>query len=245
MQTEKERADCLSEIFSFLKNQSKDRKIVVAFDEFQQIREYPEDNVEAHLRSIIQKLINIVFIFSGSRKHLLTDIFANIRMPFYNSTQLLELQSIDSLVYHDFIFYHFTNNGIKIEKEAVDIIIRWCRNHTYYVQYLSNRLYSKDLQTILPADVDLCLLEVLDENNTYFETFDRFLTSHQRKLITAIACENGAEAILGKNFIKKYDLSVPTVQKNIAALLNKEMIFIEDGKYYVYDVFFSRWLERK
>jgi hypothetical protein len=68
----------LQSLFSFLENQQ--IKIVIAFDEFQQINEYPEKNTEAILRTIIQPLTNIQFIFSGSSKHLLMDIFNNSKI---------------------------------------------------------------------------------------------------------------------------------------------------------------------
>ena len=55
----------LEQVFSYLKSSGKTCHI--AFDEFQQIRYYPEQNIEALLRSHIQDLHNVHFIFSGSQ----------------------------------------------------------------------------------------------------------------------------------------------------------------------------------
>ncbi len=79
-------------IFNYFSSQK--TKFVVALDEFQQIMEYPEKNMEPLLRSFIQQSHNVTFIFSGSRKHILTGIFSDPSRPFYNSTQILEIGKI-------------------------------------------------------------------------------------------------------------------------------------------------------
>ena len=76
-QTTHEKEYTLRGLFEFLDNQN--TPIVLAIDEFQQIREYPEQNMEALLRTYIQQTKNITFIFCGSKKHIMTDIFANVR----------------------------------------------------------------------------------------------------------------------------------------------------------------------
>ena len=60
-------------IFRYL--ESADKPCIVCFDEFQQIAKYPEKNVEALLRSHIQHMRNARFIFSGSERHLLEEMF--------------------------------------------------------------------------------------------------------------------------------------------------------------------------
>ena len=70
-QNENETKQTLAELFNYLKKQSAKKKIVIAIDEFQQIKSYKENNVEAFLRSNIQQLNNVIFIFSGSQKHML------------------------------------------------------------------------------------------------------------------------------------------------------------------------------
>ena len=68
---------------------SKEKRVVVAIDEFQQILEYPEKGTEALLRSYIQFLENANFIFAGSRHHLMGEMFTSPRRPFYQSTDIL------------------------------------------------------------------------------------------------------------------------------------------------------------
>jgi AAA+ ATPase superfamily predicted ATPase len=93
-QTVQEKEHTLKELFEFLDRQNV--RILLAYDEFQQIREYPEQNIEELLRTYMQPLKNIHFIFCGSKKHLMTDIFANAKKPFYSSTAFMALDKISS-----------------------------------------------------------------------------------------------------------------------------------------------------
>jgi hypothetical protein len=63
----------LNEIFKYLS--IADKPCIVAIDEFQQIAAYPEKNVEAILRSHIQRCNNARFIFAGSRQHIMGNLF--------------------------------------------------------------------------------------------------------------------------------------------------------------------------
>ena len=84
-----------------------DKPCIVAFDEFQQISKYPEKNIEALLRSHIQHLSNVHFIFSGSGCHLVTEMFLSSARPFYNSTSILELYPIVAEEYIPFVCHWF------------------------------------------------------------------------------------------------------------------------------------------
>ena len=58
----------LDEIFSYL--EQADKPCIVAIDEFQVIADYPDNKVEAILRTRIQKCRNTWFIYSGSQRHM-------------------------------------------------------------------------------------------------------------------------------------------------------------------------------
>ena len=74
----------LDEIFNYLK--TADKPCLVAIDEFQKITEYPNgQNVEAALRTHIQRCPNATFLFAGSKRHLMGEIFLSPSRPFYQS----------------------------------------------------------------------------------------------------------------------------------------------------------------
>lgn len=123
----------LEEIFVFLKHQNE--KIVIAIDEFQEIKKYENEiPFEGKLRSLIQQSENITFIFSGSEQHLLNEIFNKYNKPFYQSTRTIQIGKIELIKYKKFINNHFKKSGRPIKDEIVDHILRMTYVHTYYVQ---------------------------------------------------------------------------------------------------------------
>ena len=77
----------LEEIFTYLK--SADKRCIVAIDEFQAITGYPEQNVEELLRTYVQDCRNAVFVFSGSQKRMMSEMFSSPARPFYQSTSMM------------------------------------------------------------------------------------------------------------------------------------------------------------
>ena len=88
-----EEESTLKEIFDYLG--SSEKRCYIAIDEFQQIAEYQEKGIEALLRSYIQFLPNVNFIFAGSKQHLMQEMFMSSKRPFYQSTQLLTIGPIN------------------------------------------------------------------------------------------------------------------------------------------------------
>lgn len=236
----------LQSLFEFLDQQNV--KILIAIDEFQQITQYPEKNVEALLRSFIQKLKNVHFIFSGSSEHLLNEVFNNSKRPFFASTQLIHLETIKEQHYRQFINEHFKSAGRHISREALDFILAWTRSHTYYTQALCNRMFSTGLKDIEIESVHEECGSLLNENEAGYYIYRNLLAPMQWALLKAIAKEEKVYHPTARQFLQQHRVGTPAnVQRALEALLNKEMIFAthdEDGRYYqVYDCFLSRWLE--
>lgn len=232
----------IAEIFQFLQNYPK--RIVIAFDEFQQILEYPEKNIEASLRKYIQQSPNLSFIYSGSQTHLLTNMFSNHKRPFYQSAEFLFLDRIEQPVYADFIKNQFENGNQYIDIEDIELILQITRRHTYYVQFLCNRIFSLRLKKISKQDVINTLNAIISENRPVYYTYQKMITHGQLELLKAIAKEDGIEQPYSKTFIKRHKLPTPSsVRATLKALLSKELLFEHEGNYFVYDVFFANYLK--
>ncbi len=157
---------------------------------------------------------------------------------------MLTLPKINNDDYSEFILKMFRNAKRLIDDEAILHILSLTRAHTYYVQYLCNRIFESKNRNIIKDDVDKTLLNVLLENEEYYYTYRNLLTGQQFSLLKAIGKEDGIAQPSSKDFIRKYGLgTTSTINSAIKSLLSKELIFKEDGKYLVYDVFFSLWLK--
>ena len=245
---QKQYEQSLGGLFNFLEKQK--NHIIIAIDEFQQITFYPEKNIEALLRSHIQQLRHVHFIFSGSSQHLLSDMFGNTKRPFFSSTQSLYLGPVQAGKYAPFISLKFSERNRQISQDAVDFILEWTRRHTYYTQALCNRIYATGLKKVTLAHVQQAASELLQDQEAVFFQYRTLLTSNQWQLLKAIAGEDKVYQPSSKHFIQKYLLGTPAnVQRSLEALLTKEMVYKqkdENGFYYrVYDCFLARWLEKK
>jgi len=218
--------------------------IVFMFDEFQQIGKYPEKNIEPMLRSVIQTYPVIPFIFSGSSKHMLENMFMSPGRPFYQSSELMYLDRIGTDDYRIFIKENFRQGKMIIDDESIDKIFNWTRLHTYYIQYVCNHLYEKGGNKIGERQVNSIFHEIITDFEPQYISYRNLLPPHQFRLVKAIAVQDGVMQPTSGEFIRKNDLTSPSsVSTSLKALAEKEMIVYDLNRWNVYDVFFSRWLE--
>jgi len=246
--TPDESRETIAELFSILEEQSK--PVVIAIDEFQQILEYPEKQTDAWLRSRVQQLRNVSFIFSGSQQHLMTDMFANPERPFYRSTQFMKMGKLNEEAYRDFILKKFREHSKSISEEIVAEILKWTDVHTYYVQLLCNRVFLSSGKQVTTESWKEEASKILKEQEFVFFGYRGMLTKPQWELLKAIAMDGKVFKPTSSAFIARYTLGNPaTVLRSLKSLLRMELIYREndtDGNSYyaIYDVLFGRWISR-
>lgn len=232
----------LDELFQFIQHQKK--RIIVAFDEFQQIQNYPEKNIEAIFRSNIQQVQNANFIFSGSQKHMLTSMFSDYSRPFYQSTEVMDLGKVSSGAYADFIQRTFKKYKRQIDEESIRLMLDITATYTFYLQFLCNKIFGSGVNKITPEVVYFAVDNILKEQEVIYYNYKKLLTFHQFNLLKAIAKEDGIKQPTSSDFIQKHKLNAASsVKVSLDSLLNKEMIYYDGGLYKVYDIFFSKWLK--
>ncbi|MBQ7387907.1 MAG: ATP-binding protein [Paludibacteraceae bacterium] len=235
----------LEEIFRYLANA--DKPCIIAIDEFQQIAKYPEKNIEALLRTHIQKLSNSNFIFAGSERHLMQEMFTSSARPFYHSSDILELKAIPSEIYVPFVVKHFEKRNKKISVENVDWVYTLFKGHTYYIQRTFNEAFADTVEgeecskEIITSAID----NMINANDTIFREILSNISEKQKPLLYAIARDGEAERITSSEFIKKHSLaSASSVQAAAKKLLERDVITQLNKKYSVTDKLFAMWINR-
>ena len=233
----------LEEIFKYLAKA--DKPCIVAVDEFQQITNYSEKNVEALLRTHIQHCNNAQFIFAGSQRHTMGNMFLSASRPFYQSVSMMHLESIAIEKCIDFARNHFKKADRRITPETIRIVYDRFDGVTWYVQKTLNVLFAF---TPVGATCDESMVEpaiasVVDSYRfNYQETLFR-LPERQKELLVAIAKEGNAKSITSGEFVKRYSLTSPSsVQAAVKGLLEKDFITLFNGSYSIYDKLFEIWL---
>ena len=184
----------LKSIFDLLDNNSKG-PLVFAIDEFQQITEYPEENVEALLRTYTQNLRNIRFIFSGSKRRLMTAMFNDAKRPFYGSVESMFLGKLDKGIYGDFISSLFRKHGREIEKDALDFVLDWTRIHTYYTQRVCHNLFDTGAKRVTIDLVKKVCIDILDRESFNYLQMREILPVQQWRFLIGLAKEGRVSQI--------------------------------------------------
>lgn len=233
----------LDEIFRYLA--SADKPCIVAIDEFQQVAKYPEKNIEALLRTHIQKIRNSNFIFAGSERHMMQEMFLSASRPFYHSADMLELKAIVPETYIPFIAGHFEKRQRRVEATDIKRVYTLFKGHTYYIQKTFNEAFADT-----PAG-ETCTLEtirtaidtMIASNDTIFREILSNIPEKQKEVLYAIAKEGEAERITSAQFIKRHNLSsASSVQSAIKKLLEKDIITEISKVYSITDKLFAMWI---
>lgn len=231
----------LKRIFDYMKVSEK--RCYVAIDEFQQILSYPETGTEALLRSYIQFLPNVYFIFAGSRQHMMEEMFLSANRPFFQSSMIMSLKSIDKKEYLTFANNWLKSGGRSIPSETFDYISDISKGTTWYIQAILHGIYEHDKEEINNSLVDVVVEELIEEQAASFENYLSWLTENQQQLLYAIASEGLVESPLSQKFISKYGLpATSSVRTALKALSDKQLISHSPNGYSVSNLFFARWL---
>lgn len=233
----------IQSIFNYLNDS--EQEVYIAIDEFQQIAEYPEKGTEALLRSYIQFAQHVHFIFSGSKFHLMAEIFGSPKHPFYQSTEMMGLKPLDSDVYYDFCLQFFKEKGGNIEKEIFEYLYNMFEGHTWYIQCIMNRLYEANTNVESIEQVNAAILSILAGREPQFESLSQFFTDNQFSLLKAIAKEGIVAQPTAGRFIKSHNLSgASSTKAALKVLENKELVYRKPEGYIIYDRFMDLWLKR-
>ena len=232
----------LRSIFEHLNGLKK--KVYIAIDEFQQVAQYPEKGTEALLRSHIQ-FSPVGFIFSGSKMHLMAELFNSPQRPFYQSTEFINLQPLPEQEYYIFANKFFEKKkGSLSEAVFHDIYVRF-DGHTWYIQFILNRLYERYKKVETVAQANEIILSVVETLAPQYEMLLAFLTSNQINLLKAIAKEGRVVMPQSVEFIKKHDLpSASSVKTALNVLVDKELVYADAEGFIIYDRFLGIWLQR-
>lgn len=234
----------LEEIFTCL--EQADKKCIVAIDEFQQIGYYPEKNMEAILRTYIQKCSNANFIFSGSERHLITQMFSDKSRPFYNSADIMNLEVIPIEKYMEFAKNLFNMFDKDIETDAIQTAYDTFSGNTYYMQKVMHEAFNmtdKDAKVHTDDIQNIIRSMISDSSHKFSEMLSR-LSLPQKELLYAIAKEGRATQITSTAFIKKHNLrSASSIQSAVKKLMEYHIVSTSQATYYIDDQLMWLWLK--
>ena len=226
----------------------KDRHIVVCIDEFQQVGEFENTkSVQATLRSVWQHHHFTSYCLFGSKRHMMSKIFLNRSMPFYQFGDLMWLQKIPTTDWTDYIISHFENAGRHISEQMVQKICELVDLYPSYVQHLASIVLNHTPQgetateELLPSAVK----ELISTNEALYMQQIEPLSGYQMNLLRAIV--SGIHTGFNEKKVRaQFDLGAPSNMVRLRdALIERDLIYSEMRQLFITDPVFSLWFKRR
>lgn len=235
----------IRELFEYM--ETLEKPCVLAIDEFQQIREYPENNTEAYIRTLVQQCSKTTFVFCGSKRHIMTDMFFSPSKPFFQSVISLSLHPIPMDRYIEFAGKLFAERGRFLDEFTAEMVYRMFDGCTWYVQMMMNELFALTERGLVctPEYVDFAWENIIMAQEDRYRSILHSLAPKQRELLKAIAKDKTVEGITSADFVRRHSLtSASSVQAALKPLLKSDIVTCEEGVYRIYDYFFADYLAK-
>lgn len=226
----------LDEIFNYIEKSH--RRMIIVIDEFQQVAKYPEKNTEAILRSHIQRLSVVSFVFAGSERTILSDMFLSSNRPFYNSTDIMHLDPIPEEVYVKFATDMFKAYKRSIDSESVKWAFSLFNGNTFYLQRTMNGAFedTPEGEACEHNAVRRAIKDMLAANEVIYRQMLSNVSAPVKAILLAIAADKTATNPMGADFIRRHNLSTSSsVQYALSKLVRMELITKDGKEYYVSD----------
>lgn len=220
-------------------------QIVVCIDEFQQIGEFPQSlEVQKRLRSVWQHQQHTSYCLFGSKKHLMTNLFQNRRMPFYQFGEMMFLDKIPTADWVDYIQSRFAGRGKEISKDWCEEICRITDNYSSYVQQMAWNVLAETEQIVGEREIAAATEVLLAQCDALFIQQIQGLTSYQMNFLRVVC--SGVHNEFGSRVVTdNYDLgSKSNITRIKSTLVEKELIEERKDGFFLADPVFKIWLER-
>lgn len=226
----------------------KNRRIVVCIDEFQQVGEFENTRqVQARLRSVWQHHHYTSYCLYGSKRHMMSGIFLNRSMPFYQFGDLLWLQKIPTSDWLHYIISHFQAAGRHVTEQFVERICEAVDNYPSYVQHLSAILLSHlpEGGTVTDGMMASALSELISTNEALYMQQVEPLSAYQMNLLKAIV-SNIHSGFNEKRVRSMFDLGSPSNLVRLRdALIDRDLIYSDMRQLYLTDPVFGLWFKKR
>lgn len=215
---------------------------IVIIDEFQEIAKL---ELEAKLRTYFQTHSRKVgYIFAGSKKSILLQMFGDEGRPFYHSVKTLPLNGIPEKDWQPFISKRFTKGGKKISSARIGQIVSLAKGCPYLVQHLCHVLWDLTGGVVKEDEIDQALSVVLAREEYNYALVWDMLSLTQRKMAIVLAEEH--DALYAKDVLRAYDMVPSAAQKALSGLRAKDVANLaKGGGYVLQDPLFRLWLLRR
>ncbi len=232
-------------IFNSIVEINKKQKVVVFIDEFQDVLKLKEYRlILAVLRSKIQYLSDISFVYAGSIRNQMEHIFADNDSPFFKSAIPITLGPIKQDLLVEFIQKRFNIGKRSISEDIIKEIFSITDMVTGDIQQFCEAIWSTSSyrDEIKNNSFRKAIELIFSHENMVYERIFGELTNFQLKVLKAVAKHGGIE-IYSNNFFEKNGFTnASSVKRSIDKLVKIKILFSYKKEYKFANPFFKLWL---
>jgi AAA+ ATPase superfamily predicted ATPase len=226
--------EMMDDFFNSIDKLSKNQKIIIAIDEFQQISTIKDIKLDAYMRRYIQEREDTSYIFLGSKRHLLTSLFS-YKAPLFELAQHYELQALDIDEAYSYIKKH-----IDINMKLLEYLYERCDGETKLLLEILHNIYINK-EHISNEMIDITLKNILNSKDTTFRMLFDTLSNNQKIAIKIVV--HHKKGVFSQTILQNYNIKKQTLQSAIEKLLLNELIDKNENGYFIPDRSFELWLQ--
>jgi uncharacterized protein len=209
------------------------QRLVICFDEFQQVGLLKNHNsIEAAIRHAVEGSTHVTYIFSGSSRHLLSQMFSAKSRPLYHLCELMELDRIKPNSYLPILFDRAKNRWKTISNDsAIQEILNLTKCHPYYVNALCRKIW-KIQEAPSTHVVQKAWFDYVETQSNWITDDLARLTPNQRNILAALAYQPIQEPY-GNEFSETVKIGPSSIKKTLEILLRDDFVFKDHDKTYL------------
>jgi len=234
-------------ILDLLIAQTRKVKTCVVLDEFQDILDIDGGGEALSvMRSRIQLDPDTPYVFLGSVRNRMADIFWSPKSPFYHSAAALKVGNIDDDDFHRFLSGRFATGKRSFPRPLFDTIADMTHRIPGYVQELCDALWQTSEQgdKLGLSNVEPALETIFEREVDHYIVFVRRLTALQMRVLKAIAQLGGKEPYSERFLEAAGTHNASSVRKALVKLEREDLVYAFDGDYHFVNPFFGLWIAR-
>jgi hypothetical protein len=213
--------------------------MLVVFDEFQEVAKYSEKGFEKRLRKVIQEHHHISYIFSGSQKHILIEMFDSAKRAFHKMARSYPLENIEMQHYVEWAQKLLKKKMVNVDKKIIIDIVERCDYQPMYIQQFLFDLWRCD--TVNLAMLDEIQKSIIVSQKNQFIALWNLLTQNQKKALRLLA-ETGGKSIYAAEQLQRVGFNSGSVlQRALMSLVEKE-ILSKNTTFKFQDAMLKKWV---
>ena len=235
-------------VMNAVENHVKGRKVCVVFDEFQDILDIKDgEQMLSIMRGRIQFMSRTSFVFLGSARNAMMDIFMSPKSPFYKSAAVFDVGTIPDDDFFEFAKGRFATGRRRLSRSLFNRILDFVGRTSGDVQEMCDAMWqmSEPGDRLGDEHFERGLAFVFDREGGAYMMFLKPLTDIQHRVLKALAVQGGAHP-LSNAFLEESQLTnTATVRRSLTSLERTGLVYPGPAGWKFSSPFFREWLRRR